>query len=154
AASAVSSTLSTRTLTSTAIVQEPARGGSLRPHTILNPGCSPSDHVVVPGLAHFASEEAVGLHVVHKTFLHRGPVQLPAQANRDHTQVAQRHRPVADFYIADWRFARADAVEEIAHVIVADREVELLLLEWFLDQVGVARFKFAAGYVDPALGPQ
>src|SRR5436309_576862 len=60
---------------------------------------------------------------------------------------------MANLCLADRRLARADAVEETPHVIVAGVEGELLGLERLLDQFGAARLELSARHVDPAFGP-
>src|SRR6266481_676912 len=58
---------------------------------------------------------------------------------------------MTDLRLTDRPLARADAVEEIPHMIVADVEVELLGFERLINQFGAARFKLPARHVNPTL---
>src|SRR3989442_2642128 len=58
-----------------------------------------------------------------------------------------------DFRIANRLFPRADAIEEISHVMVADVEERGIHGQRFGEQCRVARFNFAARQNNPSAGP-
>src|SRR5947207_4047984 len=78
-----------------------------------------SRKAVVVRLAHFACEPLVSFFVVDEFFVFWVPFQFSSQTHREHAEVTDGDGPVADFRFAHWLFARADAVEEILHVIFA-----------------------------------
>src|SRR5688500_16067111 len=60
-----------------------------------------SDKVVAVTFTHLARHPLVRFRVVHELLFFRIPLQLSAQAHRDHTEVAHRGRAMPDFRIAD-----------------------------------------------------
>src|SRR5262249_31687903 len=81
---------------------------------------SSSSRFELPLAAHGAAEHLVGVVVV-ELLLDRVPLQLlAAQAQRDHADVADRHRTMADRHRTDTRLARLDAVQPVTHVVVRD----------------------------------
>src|SRR5439155_8043953 len=76
--------------------------------------------IVRPRLPHLAAKPAVGFAVAGELLFGRVPLQLAAQAQGDNAQVTDAHGAVADFGIANRDLARADAIEEVAHVVFAD----------------------------------
>src|SRR5262245_14202460 len=63
--------------------------------------------------------------------------------------MANADRTMADFRIANGLLARANTVEEVLHVIVADVETLSAYRERCSEQVWIARFDFAASDKDP-----
>src|SRR5260370_32762222 len=80
-----------------------------------------ANEAVIVWVAQFARAAGVGFPgvVADKVLVDWVPLQFLPEAEGDHTQVTNGDRTMAHFDFADGRFARADAVEEIAHVIVA-----------------------------------
>jgi hypothetical protein len=116
-------------------------------------GRSTHERVIV-GFAHLAGEMPVGLIgvVAGEPLVLRVPVERSAQAEGDDAEMAERCGAMADLGVADGVLARADAVEEVAHVIATDLESESGVGEWGGHQVLLAGGEVTAGDPEPAVG--
>src|SRR5207247_11324212 len=73
----------------------------------------------LPRRSHLAAEPFVGFFIL-KALRFRIPLEFHAAAQGDHAQMADGDGAVSDFDIADRAFARAQTVEEIAHMVVGN----------------------------------
>ena len=76
---------------------------------------------------------------------------LRPSAHGEDAEVADGYGTMADFRFADGLFARADAVEEIPHVIFAVIEANGVGGKWLGQEVGVACFNFFGASYEIAL---
>ena len=77
------------------------------------------NHRIIERLPHLAGDVGIGLGIADELLFLRVPLQLAAQPNRGHAQMAHAGRAVADLGRADRRLAALHALDEVAHVIVA-----------------------------------
>src|SRR5207244_250107 len=104
-----------------------------------------------PRLAHFTNQVSIGFLVAGEGFLFRVPAQFPPEAEGDYAEMADRDGTVAYLRFTDGRFAGADAIEEVAHMIVAYVELNCLGRERLRKQLRSAGLDFAPRDVDPAV---
>src|SRR6266550_664142 len=101
-------------------------------------GESAPQRAVIPGAAHFSCDPFLRLGIGYEFLLGRIPLQFAAQAHRDRAEVAHGCGAVADLGGADRFLAALYALEEIAHVIVAEVEAFVRIAELVLEEFPVA----------------
>src|SRR5215207_1280297 len=104
-----------------------------------------SNRLVAPLLPLLAREQGVRLLVADEFLLHRIPLQLAAEPDRDPREVAHARRAVPDLRVADWLFPRLHRLEEVPHVVGAHRQARVLVAEFVVENLRPARLDLPAG---------
>src|SRR6185436_17024315 len=93
-----------------------------------------TDETVIVRLAHFACEMGVSFlcTITDEFFPSRIPLEFPSLKHRDNDQVADDRGTMTFFHPGDGILPGVYAVHEVAHVIAADFELELIVGQWRL----------------------